>query len=552
MMFDDRGGVSAGGVCGQARARVGRWGRRNPLRLFCVAGLNAALLFAATACQDNFQRAEVYAQQARTLFDAGDREGAFQAIQNAIALRDDNAAYFIMLGAIYMRMNSPVDAYNAFNQALELDEANVEALTFVANIGLQVGRVADASNAADRLLSLNPNSVVGLQVKGLSEMFGNKDSAAQGYADRILKISPRDEAGTIIHARLLAKQGKLQEALDFLDNALVQAQQSPGLLITKINLYRALRQPEPMVQTYAQLFKLVPNVMNSLRLDYINLLYKIGRTEDARKAARTFLNLSQVNLGEYQTLVRIWFEFDAQPFTRESFVEVRDLANPIGLINVGRYLLWRDEEQLADDLYFAVRPGIRPAAEGLHLRASRMLNRMNGLERNLDLLLERDPEDVDALILFTEFKRKQGKTNLALEAMQKAVEADPMDPEAYVVLAEMREAAGARGRAEQIFEDGFKRLPQDFLLIQHYTAFLRKAGDKRRAISATRSFARSLPSSVRAWTVFAEQCQWAGDPACLAEAEAGRRNALTVYQIDEAPGTPPDRGLLSRFQIRGS
>jgi tetratricopeptide (TPR) repeat protein len=518
---------------------------------FCGAAMSAAVLLATTGCQDNFERAEAYAQQSRALYDAGDREGAFDAIKRAIALRDDNAGYFILLGAIQLRMNRPVDAYKAFSQALELDEANIEALSYVANLGLQVGRVDDASGAADRLLSLNPNSVVGLQVKGLAEMFRNRDANAQQLAERILKISPNDEAGTIIHARLLAKQLKFGEALEFLDAVQGRARPSAGILITRINLYRALRRPEDMARTYAQFFQIVPNATTALRLDQINLLYKLGRKDEARKAVTAFLSAGQIDLVDYQTLLRIWFEFDDQPYTRETLKPAKDWPDPAAVLTVGRYMLWQNHPQLADDVFFSVRPGIRPAAEGMHRRAAAVLNTLSDMRGRTDELLDRDGEDVDGLILYAHYKQQDGNLSLAIESMQKAVEVDPFNPEAYAVLANLREASGARDLAGQVFEDGLKRLPQDFMLIDRYLQFLHKTGDKNRAVSASRTFARALPSSVKAWSIFEAQCRWAGDSACMAEAAAGRGNALTIFMVDDRPGTPPDRGLLSKFQIQG-
>jgi hypothetical protein len=98
-----------------------------------------------------------------------------------------------------------------------------------------------------------------------------------------------------------------------------------------------------------------------------------------------------------------------------------------------------------------------------------------------------------------------------------------------------------------VFEDGLKSLPQNFYLIETYTQYLHQSGDKARAVSASRAFARALPSSERAWEIMAAQCRWAADAACLLSANAGSQNAKKSFLVDDAPGAVPNRGLFGRI-----
>ncbi|HWI86115.1 MAG TPA: tetratricopeptide repeat protein [Sphingomonas sp.] len=493
------------------------------------------------------ERADAYAQQAQALTDAGDNKGALDAINRAIALRDDNPTYFLLLGAIELRANDPVNGFKAFKRVLELDATNVNALTYVSNLGLQVGQVKDASDAADRLLALNPNSLVGLQVKGLVEVLTGHLDAARGYSDRILALSPSDEAGTIVRARVLAKSGKYDEALALVDNAMVIVGPTPALLITKLNLFRVLRRPDDMAAAFDQILPIIKNQSMALRLDQINLLYKIGQTDKARKQALAFLAVGSIDPNDYRILQRIWWEFDPTPLSVESVKLAKQWPDPLALVAVGRYLLWHGNPQRADDLYFAVRPGIQPIGIAIHIRAVFGMGRVEEARRGVDLILQRDTEDVDALMLRAHFRQQDGQSNLAIEAAQKAVDSDPYDPETYVVLADLFRAAGSNWRATQVYEDGLKALQQDFMLVDKYTQFLHELRDKSRAVSVARAFTRAMPASVKAWSNLAAQCRWANDNACVAEAEKGRQNAQTSYRVDGTPGAPADRGLLGEF-----
>jgi tetratricopeptide (TPR) repeat protein len=515
------------------------------LRLL-IASATAPLLL-LSACQTPGQEADALAQQAQQLSDAGDGPGAIRAIRSALKLRDDKAEYYLLMSAIYMRGGSPAEAYSSARRALDLDSANRTALTLVANVGLQVGQIDEAEDAADRLLSLDPGSLVGLQVKGLVALFRDKNDEADAFAKRLLTLSPTDEAGAIIQTRVLAKERRFDEALTFLQGVIGQGQVTPALLITKVNLYRVLGRPEEMATAFEEIEKAVENQPSSLLLDRINLLYKLGRKDEARRVTARLMASPAVGVKDYEMLQRMWSEFDRVPYTRETIKAAKDWRDPIALLSIGRYLLWQGEPQLANDLYFAFRPGARPIGISIHHRALMGLGRTADAERGQAAVMERDTTDVDALLIRADAQAKTGNMGLAIEAAQKALNADPNDPEIYVALAGLHAKSGANWRASQAFEDGLKQLPQSFLLIERYTQFLHESGNKSRAVSVTRAFARSMPSSVLAWTIMARQCEWAADKACAIEAAAGRQAAATDYELDDPPGTPKDRGLLGKF-----
>jgi tetratricopeptide (TPR) repeat protein len=506
-----------------------------------------ALLLPLAACKGREERADALAQRASQLSEAGDRLGAAQAIQQAIALRDDKAEYFMLQATIELRANRPVDAFMAGRRALELDAANSEALGLVANIGMQIGQIDDANDAANRLLALDPNSLIGLQVKGLYELHKNRNVEAEATAQRLLQISPADIAGIIIHTRVLAQTGKTEEALAFVVEHSAMSEASAPLLITQINLNRALGRPQDMARNFAQLDQVAPDRSAALRLDEINLLYQLGRAADARVKTAELLASRKADVGDLNLLQRIWWQYDPLPFTRQTLQAAKDWGDPMILIALGRFFLWQGQPQLADDTYFLFHEGVRPAGFTIHLRAAAKLGNVPDVRSLNDQVLDRDAENVDALLLRAEFEERDGHRDLAIEAVQRALNADQTDPEVYVALAELHARAGAKARAQRVFEDGLEQSPQDFLLIQHYTQFLHQSGNKSRAVSVTRAFARALPSSVKAWTIMAQQCAWAADAACAAEAAAGRTAAATRYRVDDPPGTPPDRGLLGKF-----
>jgi len=503
-------------------------------------------LLALPACKSPSEQAAALAAQADAQAAAGNLVAAREAISEAIALRDGVPQYYQLRGAIAMQAGDTIGAYRAFQRVLEFDTTNQMALAYVANVSMQIGQIAEGEDAADRLLTLDPNAVPALQVKGMIALSRDKYEDAEQIADRILTIRAADEAGTIIKARAMAKKGQVEDALKLLDTAMAAAQESPALLTNKLNLYRNLKQPEQMG---AMLEKLVALDKSSpaVRLDQINLLYKLGKTDEARTAAVNLLTLGSGSPDDYRTLQRLWADYDKTPIPAGPASNSSGWKDPLAILLTARYLIAQGDLKTADALVSSAPARARPLVASLKARFLAASRRGDEARQQIDAQLKTDTHDVDALLLRALMATNQRQMDVAVEAAQLAQANDPLNAETYVILARIFRAQGANQRARQVFEDGVKNLPQNFTVLENYTQFLHESGDKGRAVSVARAFARGTPSSVRAWSILAVQCQRAGDRTCLESALAGRKNAENTYLVDDPPGAPPNRGLFGRI-----
>lgn len=520
--------------------------RLAPGRRARIAVMLLAPLLILTACKNPAERAAELAAQADAQAAAGNLAAAHKAIAEAISLRDDIPAYQQLLGAISMRMGDVGGAYRAFSRALDVDPTNMTALAYVANLGVQMGQVNRAEEAADRLLTLDPNALPGLQAKGMIAVARDRNEEAARIGDRMLALKPADEAGTIIKARALAKQGQTDEALKLIDAALPIAGATPALLTNKLHLYRNLRQPEAMAGVLDQLAQ-NGGMSAANRLEQVNLLYRLGRVDAARQAAVALLHDGDGGTADYQSLQRLWWEYDKTPLSAAAAGEVARSKDPTAVQQTVRYLVARGDFATAQAV---VRAATGPAQPLLAPLAARLLvasGETAAATREADALLKHDGQNVDALLVRALIALDEGKPAIAIEAAQLARANDPANAETYLILARIAQADQSDWRTRSAFEEGLKSLPQNFLLLENYTRFLHQSGDKGRAVSVARAFARATPSSVHAWTLLAEQCRWAADEGCLQTALAGQKNAETTYLVDDPPGTMRNRGLFGRL-----
>lgn len=521
---------------------TGRLGGGRGARI--TALLILPVLLALPACKSAAERAADMAALADAQADAGNLVAAQKTILEAIALRDDIPAYQQLLGAIALKAGKQGDAYRAFSRALDIDPTNMTALAYVANLGVQVGQINRAEEAADRLLTLDPDALPGLQVKGMIALARDRDDEALRIGDRMLALRPGDEAGTIIKARSLAKQGQFDAALALLDGA-SGAGESPVLLVNKLNIYRNLRQPEAMADVLARLAQ--RDAMSpALRLDQVNLLYRLGRTDEARRSAMLLLRDGAAP-ENYSALQRLWWEYDKTPLSVASAGEAAQWKDPAAAQQTVRYLLARGDLTMAEALLRVAPAPMQPLLASLQARLLAASGQNEQASRAAEALLGKDKQDVDALLVRALIALEAGKPGPAVEAAQLARANDPANAETYLVLARIAQAQDQAWRVRSAFEEGLKALPQNFLLLERYTQFLHQSGDKGRAVSVARAFARATPSSMRAWSFLSEQCRWASDEGCLQSALAGQKNAETTYLVDDPPGTVRNRGLFGRI-----
>lgn len=505
----------------------------------------AIILFATAACDSREERAAKLAQTAQAQAEAGELEAAAQSIGEAITARDDMPEYYILQGQIQLSTKHLGAAYESYKAALALDQTNQEVLGFVANIAFRLGQLDDATDTADRLLALNPQSVIALQVKALVALQKRQLEDALTHSDKILAISPQDEGGLLVRSRALALQGKTAEAIEVINKLVAVNGQSLATLSTLTNIYRQIQDAPRMREMLKLQIEKAPQDFDA-KIDYANLLYKMGATGEARTVLAGILSADNPDDHYYQQVARLWTEFDNAPLPPDLIDQVAKKASFPALDVVLRHLLLAGQLRTGELVIARMSADSRARLAPLIGRFRLAAGDKAGARTVAADVLEEDPGHVDALLLSAAVDMTDRRAAQAVIHAQTALSNDPLNPDAYMLLAEAHKAKGEPWRARQVMEEGLKRIPQSQYLYDAYIPFLHRVGAGERAVALARSLTRASPASVKAWDRLIAECG-RYDPSCMAEAQSGRVIAEKKYELDEAPGTPPDRGLFGRL-----
>ena len=496
----------------------------------------------ACACSSSQEKASERAAAAAALFDAGNYPEAHKAILAAIAERDDVADQFILQGRIELALDRPDNAFGAYSRVLELDPSSQEALQFVAEYYLRAGMLSEAEKAADSSLSLDPRAMRPLLIKGMIALSRRDPAKALDFAEQLLKINPSDTQGLILKARAIAKSGDHAAALKLLEDKIPPAGRNDDVVLALMGIYRADGNLPGLLGTFEALVpKAAGNV--DLRVDYINTLYKSGNIARARSEVLGLLKTQGDNADALSQIVALWREYDIDPLDRDALAWVVGQGTDVTRLAVAHYLLSVGRVPAAQ----AVLARARTNAEGLNARLLDAQGQSEKAGRIANDILARDTNNADALLLRSELSLRKRDFRQAVNDAQLVVRDNPENEEGYIALAKAFDLKGEKWHARQIFESGVNTLPQNLVLVSRFVDFLFLIDDKKRAMSAAQEFTDANPASLRGWDLLASVCTRLDDENCMARAQAGRTRALTIYEIDERPGTERFRNRLGRL-----
>jgi tetratricopeptide (TPR) repeat protein len=505
-------------------------------------------LLAATpiACTDNVEKAAALASQAQQLLDSGQPAQAYALIGQSIRARDDQSAAYLLQARIALALNRREDAYRAFANAVALDAANPEALSGVAQTGLSSGHLSEADAAADKILALDPNQTATLLVKGIVSMVRNDLDGAIAFSDRILKIKPQDVGATILKARALALRGDRDAALALIRERTSQVGESGELVMALAELQRFGGTPDDFIASLQRIRQLVPG-NRDYRFDLVDTLYRTGRADAARNEATELAAEPTLTAGEAARLLRLFYAYDRQGLTVDQIDGVATKASVDTRLALARFFIATGRADAAITLLKPVATGWSSDIQSLYARAIGAAGNGAAARTVADDILERDPDNGDALLIRAGDALAHGDPATAIVGYQRVIRDYPQWEEGYLGLARAYAASDKASGVRRAFEDGRKALPQSLPLARAYTATLLHMGDNSHALTVARRFALDSLALGAAWTLYGDICTKTGDSDCRAEVADGTQRARTRYGLDPAPGTPPPIALIGRL-----
>jgi tetratricopeptide (TPR) repeat protein len=516
-----------------------------PREVLRHATLWFALSIAATACSSSAEDAAAAGALAEQQLQSGDLASARTSINEAITNRDDVVELHLLRGRIEMAAGSLAAAYDAFADAMALDPTNGVALQGVSQLGIRTGHAYESLQATERILSLDPGQPDALLTRGIHALVRRRYDEALTYADKVLAGSPRNENASVLKARALFMQGKVNEALAIVNHAEGGAKPSAAIALTKLEIFRELRDPAGMAEQFAKLRELQP-ADTGLRLDEANLWFKLGQRSRAHELVVRVLADPGVTRESAASALKLWEEYGTEDLPEASLQAVIRAGSPITRQSLARALLELGRFNQAHEIVSTLPVGEQPSLSARLLAARRSFR--PAFEAS-EQVLAQDETECDALISHSQAAHGLGITSAALESGQRAAAECPEQSAAWLAAVQAYRAVNRTSGVERVFSQALEAHPQSVRVVRSFAEWLLANDRDREAIAIARKLTRDAPALLSGWRYYLGVCQRTAS-SCSAEAARGLENARTAYGIDLEPGASAPNGLVGRLVRR--
>lgn len=498
-----------------------------------------------SGCSDSESDAAQYAAQAEILLGENRLGEARQTIRKAIAARDDVADYHLLKGRIEYTAGSFENAYAAYSEALALNPSSQEGLQAVSQLGLRVGRFTESVDATDKLLVLNPNQLDALLIRGLHALIKRDYDGATKTADQILAISRLNEGGVVLKARASFLAGNPEEAARILDSFDSSQPNTQAVSLTRLEIFRALRNPQMMAAQYAALKKLRPDDL-VLRLDQANFLYKTNDASKATALVATVLADKAAMPQDVANAIALWEEYAVTNINQSVSRSIAASGTTGARITGARYFADIGNVPAATVLLGNM-TGADADAE--RAKIAQTTGDKAGAQRLVEAILDMDKTHCSALKTQAALWYSDRKFADALRSAQRASSECPNQPRLWQFTAKIYSALDDDANARRVFGQGIEANKQSEELVRAFSEYLLANKNKREAVSAARKLTRLAPALNSSWRLYAEICAKAA-ASCVADSKLGLADSQTRYGVDLLPGEQPPNGLFGRLVKR--
>jgi len=502
-----------------------------------------ALTF-TVGCSDRIERAQIEADKAAALLEAGDLAGARVAIAKAMKLKEDQLPIILLDAQIKMRAGDLIGAFDSYNLAASIDSGNSEALNGVALLGIFVGDDLRALEFADRILMIDPNNVNAKMIKGIAYINQRKFDESRKLGESILATDPSSDQGTVLLARSKFLLGERKEAIELLSKARALHPASTYVLAALMECARDAGDAQLVLEQLRALRTLSPDSVD-YKIDEINVRYKQKDVAGARSAAAILLAQHGSDVEALARLSSLWREYDQRPLTAAQLEGLAANGSYQARLMVARFFLD------IGDLASAAIP-VRPMSD-IDGRAlmSRIAQASGDLaaEKAAEVILSVDKMNCDAMAnRVVSLLRRRLAQQAVIDAQSISTECPDRD-DGFLLLARAYMMLGKPVGVQRAFEEGISARPLEVSMSAAYARWLADSGKAERAVSVANSLTDRAPAKPSAWRLLAEMCGRAGNPDCKATAEEGEAQSWRNLAIDLPPGQRRANPLLgSRLQ----
>ena len=471
-------------------------------------------------CMSPEERLESYLEKARDYYEQGDYKKSRLEAMNAAQIEPKNAGVRMLLADLAMVNGEFRDAFMNAQIALETDPDMLEAHLMLGTFAFFAQDLEQTLQHTQAAEALAPGDARVFLLKARALQLQGDTAAAMVQAGKARDIDPTYADAILFHALLLADDGQVDEALDYLagEIARLDGPAAIGLRKFRLRLLRASGRREELEAELRALAEDVPEdeqFANSL----VSLYVQEGRVDDAEQVLRGIVERSP---GDFSNKLRLteFLAVQKSPAAAEeallTFIEMSpdSMRLRLSLANLyesegrvdealARYRELAEVDSLDDDVMSArnriaainLQRGDADAARVMideiladqpnNVEALLARGAFDFVDGNYDQVIadarvavREQPENVDALLLQARAHERKGDDVLAEDAYRRVLTIAPRNSDAITRLADLMTRRGDMAEAEQLLQARLGKSPDDPAALRALLRTLLEKGDR--------------------------------------------------------------------------
>ena len=409
---------------------------------------------------------------------AGDTAGARTALLKLVRADEDVADYWIELGKLQLQMGRYREAYDAFSHAHELDRTDVQVLATMAQMALMSGDIDTAEQHSRAISLLSPSNPTVTLVQGYVAFKQGDLDKADAAAQQILASAPTDSFAAVLKSRVLIARNQVDDAIKVLEAQHEAVPQDRSAIHGLTNLYHLKGDWRNAARIAFDAHKLDPR-NGALTLDVVRALLKGGNISGASKMSAPLLSPTAPPL-----LVQKTLESWAADAPRGTFLPNGEaLAKAVDgdrRASFAEYYNRLDKPAVAEALLQGSQlPVTHENARwnAVFAEALALQGKAGDARQLFDLVLQREPDQVDALRGRIALNVKTGGAKQAVVDAQRLVTISPDSGQDRLLLAQAYLSAGNRDEVRRTLWQAFQDLPGDERVLSALKSVLASTGD---------------------------------------------------------------------------
>ncbi len=438
-------------------------------------------LLQALAISDN--DVMIYTKLAGVYSEMGEYDNALATYAKVAELKPSDGYIYLSVGGIYEDQGKYLEALKAYNKVAEMCPEYLYNYLNIANVQYQLRDYKSAIENYNKFLSTYSQHVDARENLAASYMNSGDYTNAVNEYESLYRRNPVAFKNFANYGLALFQVKNYQKASEFLEKAVDANPENTSAHVSLALSYQELGKNDLALAQYDVVFRQQP-ALNSIRLDYANLLADMGQDEAAVENYKIFIANYPKDARAYQNIGVVYKrlnKLDETIVNYEKALALQADKKDIDLVEdlAQCYHLKKDYPNALKyyDEVLAVKKGDYDTLYNKALVLHAMNNYNDAIAIYTELLKQKQEPEVkhnltSALIAQADDYLKDMNYSLATETYERAIQEGAKDASVYFGLAQSYRACKLNDKALEFYEKAISLAPENTAYSKEYTEFI--------------------------------------------------------------------------------